>query len=73
MRFADPESQRILITLVTSNLLHFEKWWLRKYCLTLGFLVQVKSVSSLMQVPLPAIILWLLIDHLSFFTTGKLW
>jgi hypothetical protein len=36
------------------------------------FLVQVKSVSSLMQVPLPAIILWLLIDHLSFFTTGKL-
>jgi hypothetical protein len=45
---------------------------LRKDCLTLGFLVQVKSVSSLMQVPLPAIILWLLIDHLSFFTTGKL-
>jgi hypothetical protein len=34
--------------------------------------LQVKSVSSLMQVPLPAIILWLLIDHLSFFTTGKL-
>jgi hypothetical protein len=33
--------------------------------------LQAKSTSALMQVPLPSIILWLLIDHLSFFTTGR--